>query len=524
MGLLALSAVLSGLAHPPVSAAWLILIAPAPLFALVVHTRPRTGFAYGWLWSFIYYLTLGHPLIYLIHLQTGSVALGVVGLVLVAGVGALFGGLFGLLASLMPRNALGVVGAAGAWAFTQYLRGLGPYAFVWGHWGVALYKVPILLQPAELVGAWGVEFLIALWCGLLAYGYWLWQARAWRGLAWLGSALALFGLGMWIFGTARMGRWQLADARLGQGTHLVALVQPNVDLARPYTPEAWAVIRERIAAQVRQASQIAPEWRRRRNLWHPDLIVLPEVIEPFPIPDAEFAFEFWRALAREVNTPLLVGGYRVAQVKPRRIANTMHLFLPDGSWQYHDKLQLVPFGEHVPFRALLPFVHIFGVVEEDLHAGSELKPLQAGDLRIGTVICMESTYPWIARGLANANANLLVVGSNESWFGRTAALEQHLAFTVLRAIETRRWIVRSAPEGISAFIAPSGEIRTRVPPFTEAVRAQPVHLHTPETLYLRWGDWMAWLAGGIALLAISTSRLRAFAPREKATLRAENIS
>lgn len=155
MGLLALSAVLSGLAHPPVSAAWLILIAPAPLFALVVHTRPRTGFAYGWLWSFIYYLTLGHPLIYLIHLQTGSVALGVVGLVLVAGVGALFGGLFGLLASLMPRNALGVVGAAGAWAFTQYLRGLGPYAFVWGHWGWHCTKCPSCCNLPSWLGRGG---------------------------------------------------------------------------------------------------------------------------------------------------------------------------------------------------------------------------------------------------------------------------------------------------------------------------------------------------------------------------------
>ncbi|MCX7993558.1 MAG: hypothetical protein N2651_07790, partial [Fimbriimonadales bacterium] len=176
-GLLVLivSALLSGLAHPPLGASWLILIAPAPLFALVLHTRARVGFGYGWLWSFVYYLTLGHPLIYLIRLQTESLFLGVVGLILTAGLCALFGGLFGLLASQMSRSLLGILGAAGAWAFTQYLRGLGPFAFVWGHWSVALYDVPILLQPAELMGAWGLEFLVALWNGLLVYAFWLWQ-------------------------------------------------------------------------------------------------------------------------------------------------------------------------------------------------------------------------------------------------------------------------------------------------------------------------------------------------------------
>jgi apolipoprotein N-acyltransferase len=139
IGILCVSAVLSGLAHPPLSAWGLILLAPAPLFWLTLATRARVGFGYGWLWSFVYYLTLGHPLLYLIELRTGSVALSVVGLSLAAGLGALFGGLYGVLASQMGRTLLGVMGAAGAWALTQYLRGLGPFAFVWGHFSVALY-------------------------------------------------------------------------------------------------------------------------------------------------------------------------------------------------------------------------------------------------------------------------------------------------------------------------------------------------------------------------------------------------
>ncbi|MCX7925234.1 MAG: apolipoprotein N-acyltransferase, partial [Fimbriimonadales bacterium] len=375
---------------------------------------------------------------------------------------------------------------------------------VWGHWSVALYDVPILLQPAELMGAWGLEFLVALWNGLLVYAFWLWQGGRRSALIALGAGMLIGVVVLSFYGTAKQGEWRLANARVGQFTRLIALVQPNVNLAARYTPDTWEPIRQRIAAQVRQAGTITRDWRARLNQPpHPDLIVLPEVIEPFAMPDSTTTFQFWQSLAQEVGAPLLVGGYRIAQREPRQVANTMHLFLPDGSWQYHDKLQLVPMGEYVPYRPYLPFLSVFGVVEEDMYAGSDLKPLQAGDLKIGAVICMESTYPWIARGMANAGANLLVVGSNESWFGRTAALEQHLAFSVLRAIETRRWVVRCAPEGISAFISPSGEIVRRAHAFQEAVESLAVNPSAPQTLYLRWGDWMVGVGVALAILALA---------------------
>ncbi|GIV10329.1 MAG: apolipoprotein N-acyltransferase [Fimbriimonadales bacterium] len=505
VGLLLGSSVLSGLAHPPLGWSWLMLIAPAPLFALTLHTRARTGFAYGWLWSFVYYLTVGHPLLYLIRLQTGSLFLSVLGLVLVAGLSGLFGGLFGLAASQMPRNGLGVLGAAGVWAFTQYLRGLGPYAFVWGHWSVALYNTPALLQPASLVGAWGMEFLIAAWNGLLVMLWRLYRAQQFRVLAWALPTVIMGALIYLIVGTIALAQsaWRSRPSSDDfTRNRWIVLVQPNVDLARIYTPREWATYRLQIAEQVRQAAQQPRVSYVAQAQKSPNLIVLPEVIEPFAMPDNTPAFLFWKSLALEVQTPLLVGGYRVARAEPRQIANTMHLFLPDGRWQYHDKVQLVPLGEHVPYRQYLPWLSIFGVVEEDMYAGRDLKPMSAGDLKIGAVICMESTYPWIARVMANAGANLLVVGSNESWFGRTAALEQHLAFSVLRAIETRRWVVRCAPEGISAFISPSGEIEQRAPAFEAAVLSQVVQLTAPETLFMRWGDWMVWVGVGFALMAI----------------------
>ncbi|GBC92389.1 Apolipoprotein N-acyltransferase [bacterium HR15] len=515
-GLLTLSAVLSALAYPPLGGWWLMLIAPAPLFGLLPGQRARVGFLYGWWWGFIYGLIVGFPLTYLVKLQTGNLWLTAVGWMGVVGLSALFWGLFGMLATQMPRSWLGCLGLAGLWTLCQWLRGLGPFAFVWGHLAVSLYRAPLLLQVADLGGAWLLEFLIAFWNALLGVGF---LARRefgqthgsaptpreprplWRAQAMVFGLTGLLLWGIWFgYGVMRgveVARRSLPNPHDGIPNYVVALIQPNLNLARAYTPAEWEPIRMRIAQRVRQAAAQKPH-----------LIVLPESLEPYPLPDTEEAFEFWRRLAQESGVPILIGGYRIGNPLTRQYTNTAHLFLPDGSWRYHDKVQLVPLGETVPFREQLPFLQAFGVVERDLLSGGSLKPLPVGKLRIGVVICMESTYPWIAREMARRGANLLVVMSNESWFGRTAALEQHLAFSVLRAVETRRWLIRSAPEGISAWIAPNGQV-WRVPAFQEATPLQTVRLIEEPTLSVRWGDWIVALSAIVVPIGFAyNARLR----------------
>ncbi len=484
-GLVLVSAVLAGLAHPPLGWWWTLFFAPAVLLG-VLHGKPmRAGFGWAWLWWTVYALTLGYSLGYLIHLRTGSALLSVAGLVLVAALSACFAGVAGVLIARMPPNLWGVLGAAGVWVFFQWLRGLGAFAFVWGQMAPTLYQTLPLLQIADVMGAWGLEWWILFWNALLAYA---WRTRQWR--------LALgVGVAFWA-GWLGYGMLRLRPIGSESLTVRVAIVQPNVNLARPYTPAEWEPLREQVEALVRQAGQARPA-----------LIALPEVLEPYPMPESREAFERWQRLARETGAAILVGGYRLANPLAEQWANTAHLFLPEGEWRYHDKVQLVPLGETVPFREYLPFLAWFGVVEEDLQAGAQLEPLSAGNMRIGAVICMESTYPWIARGLVARGANLLWIGSNESWFGRTPALEQHLAFSVLRAVETRRWVVRCAPEGYSAFIAPTGAMM-RVEPFTPQVQVQEVSLSSHITLYARYGDWVVVFGVIWTLLGLMSARRR----------------
>lgn len=478
------SAVLSGLAHPPLNLWWTLLVAPAVLFWVLRGKSVRAGFGWAWLWHTVYGLTLGWSLTYLIHLRTGNIALSVVGLVLVAGLSGCYAGVAGALTTRMPPNILGALGVAGIWSLFQWLRGIGDFAFVWGQMAPAFYKTPVLIQIADVVGAWGMDFLIAFWNALL--GFMAGHAPARR------SALVLGGM-LWA-GWLGYGLWSLPTQQAFQGEAevRVAIVQPNVNLARHYTPAEWEPIQERIFDLVRRASESRP-----------DIIALPEVIEPYPMPENGFAFARWQALASETRSVLIVGGYRIVDSETEQWANTAHLFLPDRRWLYHDKVQLVPLGEIVPYRRFLPFLAWFGVVPEDISSGERVEPLEAGALRIGAIICMESTYPWIARLLVVNGANLLWVGSNESWFGRTPALEQHLAFSVLRAVETRRWLVRCAPEGYSALIAPTGNFE-RVEPFVSTVVTKPVALRAEKTLYTQFGDWIIGLGAFGAILAWAT--------------------
>jgi apolipoprotein N-acyltransferase len=98
--------------------------------------------------------------------------------------------------------------------------------------------------------------------------------------------------------------------------------------------------------------------------------------------------------------------------------------------------------------------------------------------------------------------------TNDGWFGRTSGPPQHLAMYPFRAVEHRTAVVRSANTGISAFIAPSGQITQRIPLFERDIVTAPVPLRTRTTLYTRLGDWVPYLGIAVtaAALAMRASR------------------
>jgi apolipoprotein N-acyltransferase len=100
------------------------------------------------------------------------------------------------------------------------------------------------------------------------------------------------------------------------------------------------------------------------------------------------------------------------------------------------------------------------VLASDIAAGREFVTWQCG-ADLGPMICFESAFPHISRRLRRMGAQVLVVMTNDAWFGKTAAAEQHMQIGRFRAIEEGVSVVRAAASGVSCAITPAGRVISR---------------------------------------------------------------
>jgi apolipoprotein N-acyltransferase len=172
----------------------------------------------------------------------------------------------------------------------------------------------------------------------------------------------------------------------------------------------------------------------------------------------------------------------------------------------YDKIDLVPFGEFVP--PLFSFVNRITQEAGDFVPGHDIRILPAAGHRLGVFICYESAFPDLVRQFTRKGADVLVNLSNDGYFGHSEARVQHLLIARMRAVENRRFLIRSTNDGITVVIDPSGRIIKRLPPFEEL--AAPVRYGVVEkaTFYARHGDWFAWscLVVGVALAILNLLR------------------
>lgn len=118
------------------------------------------------------------------------------------------------------------------------------------------------------------------------------------------------------------------------------------------------------------------------------------------------------------------------------------------------------------------------------------------------IICYESVYGEYVGEYVKQGANILTIMTNDGWWGNTPGHRQHLHYAKLRAIETRKWVARSANTGISAVINPLGEIKVSEPWNQKTTIKYAVPVVSGETFYVRWGDYLYKLASAISVLLI----------------------
>lgn len=168
-----------------------------------------------------------------------------------------------------------------------------------------------------------------------------------------------------------------------------------------------------------------------------------------------------------------------------------------GVLQFYHKSMLVPGVETLP-RFLLflgPVFEKFGGTAGG-YARQEIRttlPLKNHHI-IAPAICYESIYGEYLSRYVKKGANLIAIITNDGWWGNTPGHKQHLAYARLRAIETRKWVVRSANTGISAFINPAGVIEQAANWWEPESLKHKIYTDTRETLFVKWGDWISKLA------------------------------
>ncbi|MBM3496927.1 MAG: apolipoprotein N-acyltransferase, partial [Armatimonadetes bacterium] len=269
---------------------------------------------------------------------------------------------------------------------------------------------------------------------------------------------------------------------------LVAVVQPNFASTGAPIPQREALVR--LAAAAQELAQTAPS-----------LTVWPESAAPDDaVNDREVQATF-------AQFAMITGGHHLTGTRYTDEAgaerNSAALFAPHlGLVSRYDKERLVPFGEWIPARPLFaPFRETFNIPDEDLVAGRNQPTLEAGEMRLGVLICYESIFPAMARSRVRAGADLLVSITNDGWAGRSASPQQHFAMTVFRAVETRRYICVAGLTGITALVAPNGAGGSAQPD-KPAIVSNLIYLRDGLTPYARWGDWLVLFCAVAGLVGV----------------------
>ena len=271
----------------------------------------------------------------------------------------------------------------------------------------------------------------------------------------------------------------------GPRTFNAAALQPNISEDVP-----WNGSRPADSSYVQRVMQTLGGQMAEARSRQAVLCAAPETSYPgYPEIDGGLRKELDGSLRSSQET-LLLGGddYDFAA---NADTNSLFCIWPDGRTHgIYNKQQLVPFGEFVPFRKILPILDALHVTLIDRAAGGADQPLLDAGPRVGKVasaICYESSYGRLTRDQVKRGANIIAIVTDDTWFGRTAAARQHAAVAAVRAAESDRYVVRSAETGISQIIDPYGRVLSEAGLFVPAVVVAPVESRTTITPYVRFG-------------------------------------
>jgi apolipoprotein N-acyltransferase len=453
-------------------------------------------------------------------LESGAWFVGLLALAALAGVVALFGlAWFAAVRWVLPRvgmaplgaRLLAMLGLAGLWVVLEWLRGVVLTGFPWLVLAASQWERPLVLQVLSLTGSSGLSFTLILFnFGLVFY---LRQFFATRRERWWRRFCPEFYLALIaLFFVIGVG---FSDQRISQPQRAFAagFVQPAIE-----PRQRWdAASMEAVLEDYRYVAYSA-------KLNRAEVIFWPEASTPMPAPGNAEAVNWLEGLARELEIPILMGNLAALPTAERdwEYYNAIIQVTPEEGLSpvFYRKRHLVPFGEYVP--RWLPFLDKVVPLEGEFTAGTKptLLPLivNGQEWQVGPLVCYEDVFPGLSRELVQAGATFLFVATNDAWYGREGAAQQHAAHSVLRAVETRRPVLRAGNMGWSGWIDERGHHRAVIRDHEGSIYSQMTGTREvfidplfrgQQTLYVRRGDWF--VAVGL-LLALATTFVAARSP------------
>ena len=431
--LAAFAALALAAAFPKIGAAWLVPFGTAALFWLWQGASWKRAALLGWLAGLIFFAAdfawIGHTVARYIGVFGPFLALGP------ALIEAPFFALAGALAAIAYQRAhpnLAPLAAAAAFTFCEWLRSIGVLAAPFDQLGYTQADSPLRVVAAY-AGTYGITLVL---CVLGAYLADALHRRTWRALAIVIGCVAALTFAAWSAWPAR----HLPPPRIA-----VSAIQGNIAQSLKWNSLKLAVRRYTAMTHSATAS-------------NPRLIVWPETVIPTEL-DADLPLvQRFTQLAHQVRATIVAGSLAAG---PMAFYNALYIFSPEGGYVVYDKRQLVPFAESFPGRRFLSWLPYVGALNGGLAAGTANGVYATTALPIAPLICWESAFSDLAFAQIRSGAQLLVVTTDDAWFGKTSGPYMHAQIAQLRAIESGAYVVRAAATGISGIIAPDGRWQTR---------------------------------------------------------------
>ncbi|WP_121251558.1 apolipoprotein N-acyltransferase [Nocardioides ferulae] len=474
--LAALAGLALALAFEPVAAAFLIPVAVAGFVLTTRGLRARSGWVPGLAFGVVFLFT---------HLWWLR-AVGTDAWLALTAAESLFFALLGSVTAVLQQRRWWPLWVSAAWVAVEVWRSGWPFGGLpWGRLAYGVADTPVA-EALPYAGMSGVSLLLALTGALLA---WLATARDRRQWFAAGGALAAV---LAIGALPALAPYQ-PDS---EGEVTVAAVQGDVpgngdDILADHRQvtanhiEATVDLAERVG--VPGGGETADAGRT--DLPRPDFVLWPEnstAVDPFRDTATNSGIE---SAVTAIGVPVLVGA--IVDAGEDHVLNQGIVWDPvTGAGDRYTKRHPVAFGEYIPFRSLFEgSIGRLDQIPRDMLSGTREEPLQVAGVPVANAICFDIAYDDGIHDQVSRGAELLTVQTSNATFIHTDQIDQQFAITRLRALETGRWVVVAATNGVSGVISPDGEVVSSAAPRTREVLLERVPLVDAVTPAVRLGPW-----------------------------------